>query len=168
MSRGHSYQKFWFSFYSSLSVFCKDRNTNCTLTKVEQLYKCSLGEICRQHLTSSYIWNKRVSTNFKREILWMINSFGKLLCLSLLKRLRLQRVIKFFTHDVRKTKKFWIHFSHPQVSILINLRILEHEEVNLFADKLSHLILKVIFSNVSNSSNGQTFQFPCVSAGDDV
>ena len=134
MSRGHSYQKFWFSFYSSLSVFYKDLNTNCTLTKVEQIYKCSLGEICSQHLTtSSYIWNKRVSTNFKREILWMINSFGKLLCLSLLKRLLLQSVINFFTHNVSKTYRFWIHFSHLQVSILIYLRILEHEEVNLFA-----------------------------------
>lgn len=121
-------------FYPSLLVFYVYHNKDCPFTKVELFSKCSFGETCSQHLTtSSYIWNKRVSTNFKREILWMINSFGKLLCLSLLKRLLLQSVINFFTHNVSKTNRFWIHFSHLQVSILIYLRILEHEEVNLFA-----------------------------------
>ena len=57
-----------------------------------------------------------------------------------------------------------------------NLRIPQREEVDPFADKLSHLILKLIFKyskNVkfvalNNAGNGWTFQFSGVSIDEDV
>ena len=69
---------------------------------------------------SSVIWNWEVSTNYKREILWIINSFEKLLSLcflirkSLPKKLRLLKVIKFL-HKMLKMQNFSILFSPNQL-----------------------------------------------------
>ena len=58
MGCGHSHHKVWFRFfYPSLLVFYVYHNKDCPFTKVELFSKCSFGETCSQHLTtSSYTW----------------------------------------------------------------------------------------------------------------
>ena len=55
---GDFYQKVWFIFYCSLSIFFKDRNKEYLLTKVKQFYKFGFGENYSQFLAiSSHIHN---------------------------------------------------------------------------------------------------------------
>ena len=53
MSHGDSYQKVWFIFNRSLSIFSEDRNTEYLLTKVKQFSKFGFGDVCSQYLTTS-------------------------------------------------------------------------------------------------------------------
>ena len=95
---------------------------------------------------------------------------GLLSCFFLESQIALEDSDKIFTKDAKNAENLNTFFWNK----VKNRKIPESEEVNLFAENLSHVTLKAIFRYskhpsfiaTNNVTIGRTFQFLCVSVDD--